>query len=126
MPSSPSAKARDGVEVGHVCDLPQSQCVYLSLARKRAVGRTGLIYDEKNPRTNYHNTPLATRDSPLYGRVGPMGYQYRNDKTRLPAPALPDERYGLLMVFRVFDRASYALIMNADRQVHVLDIATNP
>jgi len=30
------------------------------------------------------------------------------------------------MVFRVFERASYALVMNASRPVNVLDIATNP
>ncbi|HEV8520528.1 MAG TPA: LysM domain-containing protein [Burkholderiales bacterium] len=122
-----SKGARDGVEVGHVFAIYRNLNASTYRLRESALyGRTGLIYDEKNPRTNYHNTPLATRDSPLYGRVGPMGYKYRNDKTRLPAPPLPDERYGLLMVFRVFDRASYALVMNADRQVHVLDLATNP
>jgi hypothetical protein len=31
-----------------------------------------------------------------------------------------------MMVFRVFDRASYALIMNAERPVKILDLATNP
>ena len=30
------------------------------------------------------------------------------------------------MVFRVFERASYALVMNASRPVNVLDIATTP
>ncbi|MBI3055290.1 MAG: hypothetical protein HYY77_14825, partial [Betaproteobacteria bacterium] len=68
----------------------------------------------------------VTRDSPLYGRVGPAGFQHKDDKTDLPSPQLPAERYGLLMIFRVFERASYALIMAADRQVNVLDIVTNP
>ena len=44
----------------------------------------------------------------------------------MPFVTLPDERYGLLLVFRVFDRASYALVMNASRPVNILDIATNP
>jgi 3-hydroxymyristoyl/3-hydroxydecanoyl-(acyl carrier protein) dehydratase len=39
---------------------------------------------------------------------------------------LPDERYGLLMVFRTFDRAAFALVMQASRQVSVNDVATNP
>lgn len=122
-----SKGARDGLEVGHVLAIYRNLNASTYRLRESALfGRTGFIYDEKNPRTNYENTPLAGRDSPLWGRVGPMGYKYKNDNTRLPSPVLPDERYGLLMVFRVFDRASYALIMNADRQVNVLDIATNP
>jgi hypothetical protein len=39
---------------------------------------------------------------------------------------LPDERYGLVMVFRTFDRASFALVMQASRQVNVNDILLNP
>jgi hypothetical protein len=58
--------------------------------------------------------------------VGPAGSQFKNDKTNLPNVTLPDERYGLLMIFRVFDRASYALIMSASRPVNVLDMVTNP
>lgn len=39
---------------------------------------------------------------------------------------LPEEAYGLLLVFRVFNRMSYALVMNAQRPVHILDIVRNP
>ena len=39
---------------------------------------------------------------------------------------LPDERYGLVFVFRVFDRVSYALVMNVSRPVIVGDTATTP
>ena len=39
---------------------------------------------------------------------------------------LPAERYGLLLVFRTFDRASFALVMQASRPVAVSDIITNP
>jgi len=39
---------------------------------------------------------------------------------------LPDERYGLLFVFRVFDRLSYALVMNATRPVAVGDSVAKP
>lgn len=39
---------------------------------------------------------------------------------------LPDEAYGLLFVFRVFDRLSYALVMNVTRSVAVGDIVANP
>ena len=122
-----SRGARDGLEVGHVLAIYRNlNASTYRLRESPLYGRTGLIYDEKNPKTDYQNLPLRTRDSPLYGRVGPFGYQYNEDNTNLPSPPLPDERYGLTMIFRVFDRVSYALVMNADRPVSVLDIATNP
>ena len=39
---------------------------------------------------------------------------------------LPDERAGTLMVFRSYDRLSYALIMEAEGPIHVLDKVRNP
>lgn len=39
---------------------------------------------------------------------------------------LPDERAGLLLVFRTFDKVSYALVMRANTNMHVLDMVKNP
>ncbi len=39
---------------------------------------------------------------------------------------LPDERVGLLMVFRVFNRVSYALVMQAKEPINKLDLVTTP
>ena len=39
---------------------------------------------------------------------------------------LPDERAGLLMVFKVYDRISYGLVMNAENAIHILDKVRNP
>ncbi|MGO9444119.1 MAG: LysM peptidoglycan-binding domain-containing protein [Thiobacillaceae bacterium] len=39
---------------------------------------------------------------------------------------LPDNRSGLLMVYRVYDKVSYALIMQSDQAVHLLDVVRNP
>lgn len=39
---------------------------------------------------------------------------------------LPDEKNGLLFVFRVFDRVSYALVMNSSRPVAAGDFARSP
>ena len=122
-----SKGARDGLEVGHVLALYRNLNSSVYQMRESALwGRAGLIYDAKNPKTNYVNEPLRTRDSPLWGRTGPMAYKHKNDQASLPSPPLPDERYGLMMIFRVFERASYALIMNASRPVSLVDIATNP
>ncbi|TBU87796.1 LysM peptidoglycan-binding domain-containing protein [Phytopseudomonas dryadis] len=39
---------------------------------------------------------------------------------------IPDERAGLLMVFRTYDKLSYGLILNATRQLAVMDKVRNP
>jgi LysM domain len=43
-----------------------------------------------------------------------------------PLLTLPDERYGIAFVFRVFDRVSYALVMNISMPVNKLDLVQNP
>ena len=50
-------------------------------------------------------------------------------KARAAADAqikLPDERSGVLFVFRVFDRVSYGLIMHITRPVNPLDVVRTP
>lgn len=39
---------------------------------------------------------------------------------------LPDEHAGQLMVFRVFDRVSYCIVLIATAPIHTLDVVTNP
>ncbi len=39
---------------------------------------------------------------------------------------LPDERNGLAMVFKAYDRMSYGLMMQSDREVHVGDAVRSP
>ena len=45
---------------------------------------------------------------------------------KVEAAKLPDERYGLVFVFRVFDQVSYALVMSASRPVQIGDVVTTP
>jgi len=54
-------------------------------------------------------------------------------RSELPIPVsqdrqirLPEQRYGLLLIFRVFDRISYGLVITATRPVNVLDAVANP
>jgi hypothetical protein len=39
---------------------------------------------------------------------------------------LPAERYGMVFVFRVFDKVSYGLVLNSTRPVNVLDVVQTP
>jgi len=120
-----SKGAKDGLEVGHVLAIYRNLNASTYQLRESPMwGRRGPSGNDKG--TNYVNEPLVTRNAPLWGRVGPGGASHDKDKTNLPSADLPDERYGLMLVFRVFDRASYALIMNAERPVNILDLATNP
>ena len=122
-----SKGARDGVEIGHVLAIYRNLNASTNRLRETPLwGAQGPGGSSKKSDGNYVNEPLVTRNAPLWGRIGPMGFKYKNDQTNLPPTTLPDERYGLLMVFRVFDRASYALIMDAERPVNILDLATNP
>ena len=49
-----------------------------------------------------------------------------DDKDRRITTQLPTERYGLLFVFRTFERISYALVMEATKSVIVGDAIKNP
>lgn len=46
-----------------------------------------------------------------------------DDQTRVE---LPDERIGLMMVFRVFDHVAYGLVMQASDPINPLDTVANP
>ncbi|MFN3582254.1 MAG: peptidoglycan-binding protein, partial [Pseudomonas sp.] len=39
---------------------------------------------------------------------------------------LPDERAGLMMVFSVYDKMSYGIVLNASRQLAIMDKVRNP
>lgn len=49
-----------------------------------------------------------------------------HDETSAKSIKLPDERNGLVFVFRVFDKLSYALVMQSEGPVHVLDDVRTP
>ncbi len=49
----------------------------------------------------------------------------KTDQSR-PVMQLPDERNGVAMVFRLFERVSYALVMEVDRPEQVGDKLVNP
>jgi hypothetical protein len=61
-------------------------------------------------------------------RAGGTIVDPQSSKSRDTAPSfrLPDERYGTLFVFRVFDAVSYALVMDSSRPVTPADIVLTP
>lgn len=60
-------------------------------------------------------------------RPGPVIADASSVTSSRPATfKLPDERYGLAFVFRIFDRVSYALVMRVTRPVNALDVIQTP
>lgn len=58
--------------------------------------------------------------------VAEGGYSLASKPSAGTGLALPSERYGLVFVFRVFDRVSYALVMNISKPVNPQDLVQNP
>jgi len=112
-----SKGAKDGLEVGHVLALYRSQ----NAARYNL--RTSPLFGREGPsgsdaRRIYYEERLTPRDGPVYPTTTAV------DDAELAT--LPEERYGLVMVFRTFDRASFALVMQSTRPVAISDVVTNP
>jgi hypothetical protein len=112
-----SKGSRDGLEVGHVLAIYRAQPgARYAMRTAPLYGRSGLSGNDR-PRP-YYAEQIPPRDGPLY--PAPQAIT-EHDLARLPS-----ERYGLVMVFRTFDRAAFALVMEAARQVSLEDVVTNP
>jgi hypothetical protein len=114
---------KDGLEEGHVL----------------AINRYGRVIKDpeyKAPDSNKvvpEQKKLKELNLDVY--TGPDGKKVVNLKKE-PAEAkaplqpgelkLPDERIGLLMIFRTFDRVSYGLIMNTTDAINALDSVQTP
>jgi hypothetical protein len=127
--------AKDGLQVGHVLAMFRNPLAERATTRPATlwgrVGPTGSDAPLESQNIQREDFDLANpRTAPLWGRVGPSGKDGADaPKPRTPAArgqGLPEERYGVLMVFRTFDRVSYAIIMDTSRPVNVSDIVRNP
>jgi hypothetical protein len=111
--------ARDGLQVGHVL---------ASYHRGQVISTGG------GGANDFFETPRWMRDLG-FGRnpvvPEPAQEQPPADKSHGVAAVggtikLPDERNGLVFVFRVFEKMSYGLVMRATRPIYVGDVVQNP
>ncbi|MEI6316963.1 MAG: LysM peptidoglycan-binding domain-containing protein [Pseudomonadota bacterium] len=131
---------KDGLEVGHVLAMFRNPLAERSSNRPNVLwGRVGPsgndapLESQRLPREDLDMSNL--RSEVLWGRVGPAGRGTPTSASTAPKPppegartgrGVPEERYGVLMVFRTFERISYAIIMDTSRPVNVSDVVRNP
>jgi LysM repeat protein len=117
--------SRDGIEVGHVL---------ASYRRGQIVGapgyRAGLFDGMGSGWGWFKGWGWNTKAVPVV--QDPAGTQEAGDTTKAGATLdsgpikLPDERNGLIFVFRVFEKMSYAMVMKATRPIYVGDVVQTP
>jgi len=116
-----SRGSADGIEVGHVL----------------AINRYGrVIKDPEPPKEEVNSKPKlrelnfdVKRDADGKAIVNFEKKPEKSTTELVLEPGmikLPDERIGLLMVFRVFERVSYALVMQATQPINKLDSVQTP
>ncbi len=91
------AGTNPGLESGNVMAVYQSA----EVVRDKVPARTA---SRKNPYLEYFGAP----------------------KTRGERVVLPEEFAGVIVVFRTFEKVSYALVMDTERPIHIYDTVTNP
>ena len=110
-----SRGSKDGLEVGHVL----------------AINRFGRVIKDPEFDANSDNAKALNKE---YKRVLA---EAKKDPEKAAALAknpilepgsikLPDERVGLIMVFRIFERVSYGLIMQTSQPINKLDSVQTP
>ncbi|HEY9209953.1 MAG TPA: LysM peptidoglycan-binding domain-containing protein [Methylotenera sp.] len=118
-----SRGSQDGVEIGHVL----------------AINRYGRVIKDPEP------SKEATDKSASKAKLKELNFEVSKDADGKPIVnfekkaekneglilepgmiKLPDERVGLMMVFRVFDRVSYGIIMQASEPINTKDAVLTP
>jgi hypothetical protein len=100
---------KDGLEEGHVLSINRYGRVINDPEYQAPKSNQVAAEEKKLKELNFDEAPQQTQVVLEPGEV-----------------KLPDERVGLLMIFRTFDRISYGLIMNATDAVYTLDAVQTP
>ena len=125
--------SQDGMEPGHVLAVfREGQAVTLTRDEK---DRMNWVNAQSTGTANsdawlYNDVRCLKENSKVtYDQVADVRNTFRNTclgNNNDRAIKLPDARSGLVMVYRVYDRVSYALIMESDGPVYLLDSVKNP
>ena len=119
---------RDGLEIGHVLATHRAgevvstrdpgSSMNMGLGGLSGIGSgLGNLWNKLKPNPVVADAPAAPASTPP---------STTNTAKNASEVKLPDERNGLVFVFRVFDRVSYALVMQIKRPIYVNDIVQTP
>ena len=119
---------RDGLEVGHVlASYRRGQTVNASgQARSQSIEPAGEWFKG----WDFWNRMGETKPVPVV--PDPPGTQSYADTSKAGAKLegstvkLPDERNGLIFVFRVFEKMSYAMVMRSTKPLYIGDVVQTP
>jgi LysM domain len=110
---------RDGLEVGHVLATYRRGVVVNSSGRTTSFSGISRLFggsQEAKPVAVVPDAP-GSREAPANATGGAV----------LSGPLqLPDERNGLIFVFRVFERMSYAMVLRSTRPLYLGDVVQTP
>jgi hypothetical protein len=131
-PHAPEKQIKGAVVsvIGSVEDAAQYSVVAVSIGKRDGV-EVGHVFA-----TLQRGEIVSTLDAGSYGGFG-SGFKslfeiFASESSTVKAEAarsevkLPDERNGLLFVFRVFDKVSYGLVMSSRRPLKVGDVIQTP
>ena len=130
VPRAPSKKMSGSVLsiLGGVNEGGQYSIISLSLGKRDGV-EVGHVFASSTKGVTVETNTIHAADASFWGSVDPSRW-FETDAEkakRLPDEVmLPDERNGLVFVFRTFDKVSYALVMSSRRQLVVGDVVLTP
>lgn len=109
-----------------ITEIGQQQVIVLNMGARNGV-ETGQVFAlyRSGLSSKPRQLPSSTSNDPHRREIVTVQSEYTRANDQV-AINIPDERYGVAFVFRVFEKVSYALIMNASRPANVLDRAKAP
>jgi hypothetical protein len=123
--------SRDGLEPGHVLAIyREGQAVTLTRDEKERMAWVNKATGAPDGGAWLYNDVRCLNENSkvTYDQAADARNTFRDTCLGSDSDAvkLPDARSGLLMVYRVYDRVSYALIMESEGPVYLLDTVKNP
>lgn len=118
-----SRGAQDGVEIGHVLAINR----YGRVIKDPEPSKESKDKSDAKPKLKELNFEVS-KDADGKPIVNFEKKAEKNDGLILEPGMikLPDERVGLMMVFRVFDRVAYGIIMQASEPINTKDAVQTP